>query len=179
MSKLQSRLVIYPSKADWVPASLPSISDVLQEIGFIEPENNSAGAKFMQLITFLGCSPNVDLDAPHRISLDKLSERVSIVVDENTTDPRCPKCRWPQQDWRDHIRNWQAQSGNTPWQCPRCGYTATVRRLDWRHSAACCRFAITISDIFPSEAIPSEQLLGVLATVSKCPWRYAYLQSRT
>ena len=174
------RMLLYPANHHWAPQRSEDVSRVLQDINFITLGDNGdikPGSVFNQLISFLGCSPSLDTMGACRIDYEQSGAEADIIVGKNTTDPRCPKCRWAQQDWREYLASWRSVHGDTPWQCPVCQHTTTVRHLSWGRGAVIARFAINVWGIFPAEAVPSDPLLATLAEISQCPWRYAYLQS--
>lgn len=180
ISEQTTRMLLYPANHHWAPERSEDVSRVLQDINFItsgDNDNIKAGHAFNRLISFLGCAPSRHTMEACHIDYEQSGVEADIITGHNSTDPRCPRCRWAQQDWRDHLDNWRSVHGDTPWQCPVCHHTTTVRQLDWRRGAVIARFAINIWNIFPAEAVPSEQLLAALAGLSHCPWRYAYLRS--
>ena len=140
------------------------------------------GEHFLELVTFLGCSPVVSLGEPGltgedfcHISLIASQETPSFLHGDNIKSPRCPKCRHTYQDWQGIIQLWQQEQ---PITCPQCGNESQAHELKWRQCAGFLRQGIIIWGIFEGEAVPSEQLLQVLEESSNLRWSYFYRSDR-
>ncbi len=51
-----------------------------------------------------------------------------------------------------------------------------VKSSDWKNTAGCGRFFISLHGIYPQEAIPTSHLLQVLEKISGTAWSYFYVQ---
>ena len=60
--------------------------------------------------------------------------------------------------------------------CPHCGQPLPFERIDWRRSAAYGRVFIEISNVYESEAVPTDALLEGLREFSGTAWDYGYLR---
>lgn len=58
--------------------------------------------------------------------------------------------------------------------CPHCKTTSYIAKLDWRRKAGFSRFFIEISNVFESEAVPSDSLLEMLERMTGQAWDYFY-----
>lgn len=161
-----------------------ALKTALLEINLIQPGDSNqylCGEKFAQLITFMGCSPHLVFEQPAdgsdhycHIRLHQYRE-IQLFTGQQTAPPRCPKCRHRIADWRTYAEDWQKQGHNAHWSCPGCETTSPVYQLDWRQSGGSGKVLIEIRNIFPGEAVPVDQLMATLKTVSGEKWRYFYL----
>lgn len=62
------------------------------------------------------------------------------------------------------------------WICAACGNRAVPSRWNWRQQAGFGLVFIQVNSIFPSEAIPTEELMSSLEKLSGGPWQYFYIQ---
>jgi hypothetical protein len=161
--------------------------DPLREMGFVSQVMDFAGARhyrpgeeFLQLITFLGCSPVVSLGEPGKtgeefchLSLGNPAPEPIFVAGANGKAPRCPSCRKPDETWQQALRTGFPADGDHT--CPHCGQTAPTETWNWRQSAGFARSFLIVWGIFEGEAVPSQQLLDALETASGGgPWSYFY-----
>lgn len=136
-----------------------------------------AGEHFLDLITFLGCSPRVvlDPDAGEDFCHVRIhaSEITRCLGRPRLNPPRCPACR------KHRIRNgsaiierWENDRGYL-WTCPSCGASMPPPAIDWRHGAGFGNLFIEIRGIQPELAVPGERLWQCLRAA--CPARWDYL----
>ncbi|MEN8212954.1 MAG: hypothetical protein ABFR19_01205 [Pseudomonadota bacterium] len=158
------------------------MTQLLSHIGLIgsgiENLQNSylAGEKFLQLITFMGCSPHIrfepedDRDKGYcYISLSS-SNNPRLRASEHARPPRCHACRKPLGgEWQTAVTHEAAIT------CLHCGQQQYADQLGWRNDAGLGRFFIEIHNIFPGEAQPVPQLQQQLQGIAGSPWRYFYL----
>ena len=169
------------------PASAPShvdpgrTLDLLRELCFIaEPLQGDGnayliGAGFLQLITFMGCSPHIEVEPPADGGMNfchvELHWMASprLMFGANTRPPRCPVCR--------KAMNTPASSvaSATRLHCPHCGSDCTVESLLWRRDAGFADCFIEVHSVFPGEAVPTEGLLRRLQSLGGGDWGYFYL----
>ncbi len=191
------KLLLHPQDPDSSPVDSAALADALREIGFIKepvtvPDGvyYPAGEHFLQLLSFLGCSPSVELDPPgdagaletarangsfchvYLSSTGKLRFR----ADPRTPAPRCPACHQPVPGWRTRLAGWRNNPATSVWTCKACDYSGRLTDLVFRKSAAFASSWIEVRGIYPSEAVPGAALLNRLRAVSGCNWRYIYLQ---
>jgi len=147
-------------------------------------EHYLVGEQFMQLITFLGCSPAVAFEPPAdgserdgadfcHLELRGPFPTTRFLGEGGVKRPRCPRCRGWIDDWEHALSRWR--EGETHLHpCPRCGEAIDPTTFKWRHSAGFGRLAIAIWGVFEGEAVPSETLLRLLRESSGGEWDYFY-----
>ena len=186
---MSARLILHVRDPDYIPDSVAQIELVLLEMGLIgKPWGEASqqryliGDRFLQLVTFLGCAPAIELAPPGNgetafchVGISRFYPSARFLADVQVTLPRCPHCRKRFEDWQSAIQQWQA---NPAYQapCPACQKYVSPSELDWRQSAGIGRFFISIFNIYPREAIPTESLLHALAQATHQSWDYFYLR---
>jgi DNA-directed RNA polymerase subunit RPC12/RpoP len=183
------RLVLTPEDPYLLPQAPERILACLRKIGFIGGRMANCGNRylmgnrFMQLVTFMGCSPYTRLepgtpDQPFcHLVMDGPSEHPRLLRGRNTTPPRCAACRRRLEEWRTTYETWQRQAANRLAACPHCGHRQDPATYDFRQSGGCGRLFLSVENIFPQEAIPSPELMRHLREGSgNQAWRYFYLQ---
>jgi hypothetical protein len=192
------KLVLYPAQVDQAPVGDAALLAALQAIGLVaapachDPANGyRAGEHFLQLVTFLGCSPAIELEPPAdpveceractsgslcHIRLAATGNLIRFRADRGPPPPRCPRCRKTEDRWPELIERWHADPREERWACRECGYRGRLFDLNFRHRGAFARSFIDIWGIHPAEAVPGEALLTTLGELSGDDWRYMYLQ---
>jgi hypothetical protein len=182
------RLVLTPQDPYLLPDEPEAILTGLHEIGFIDHALETRpgyllGERFMQLVTFMGCSPYIrlqpdDSEEPFcHLRLDGPYPRPRRLHGKNARPPRCEACRKRLSGWQASFESWKASTDHWKAKCPHCGYQQDPVTYDFRQSAGCGRLFLFVENIFPQEAIPSPALLDALKRVSKGnDWRYFYQQ---
>jgi hypothetical protein len=147
------------------------------------------GEHFLQLVTFLGCSPAIELDPPgDSQELEQASaagrfchvfivsgEQLQFRGDSQTQAPRCPRCRSPEPHWKAGLQAWQGGDG-PDWRCHDCGFSGLLSDLVFRKTAGFGRTFLEIRGIYPAEAVPGQALLDTLASLTGGPWTTLYLR---
>jgi len=133
----------------------------------------------MRLVTFLGCSPYLRMQPESEQDEDFCHLRFSNPYPEpvfrcgkNTRPPICPACKQRVQGWSEMIEQWLQQGSCL---CPEAGAEISPLELRWRQNAGFGHFFIEIFSVFPSEAIPSPELLKELRGDGD-EWGYFYIQ---
>lgn len=164
-------LVLYPLDPEWGGDSLSGLRHVLEQTGFIgearQPGEFLVGTEYLSLVTYLGCSPQISLgeaEIATRIYLREPDAAPRLNAGANLKPPRCKTCR---QTIPLAVARLQLQT------CPHC---SRPLKLDWRRSAAFGRVFIEISNVYESEAIPSEALLECLHEATGVTWDYYYIR---
>ncbi len=183
------RLVLTPKDPYFVPDDAMAVTTRLQQIDLISSALDDRvgryllGERFMQLVTFLGCSPYIRLEPGHageafcHLGIDGPSPHPRLLTGKNTTPPRCAVCRKRIDNWHANIELWLAASPGWQATCPHCGHAQDPATYDFRQTAGCGRLFLFIENIFPQEAIPSPALLDNLSAASGgAPWHYFYQQ---
>lgn len=136
------------------------------------------GENFLSLITFLGCSPNINLeptpDESHcYISLLAPSKQARCLGYTSSCNPKCPSCKKRISDWK--TNNWQEP--NTICRCDKCATETAYAQLNWKNECGfgCCGFEVT--HIYPHEAVPTDQLMEALHEQTGIEWIYSYVNN--
>ena len=191
------KLILLPADPDCTPVTSTALADSLQSIGLLGAASDINGATyyptgdhFLQLITFLGCSPMIELEPPadHEMLADasregrfchvflECSDTLRFRCDPRTPPPRCPQCRAPLADWPTILQAWRDDPANDHCHCPQCNASARITELGFRKTAGFGRTFVEIRGIHPSEAVPVEALLNTLKTLTHCAWSTIYIK---
>ena len=177
-------LVLHSTDAQFVPASSKQFIDTLKTCGFLganwTEHRYLIGDQFLDLVTFLGCSPHIDV-APLDDANDLRFCHIHIPPPETTPTllasrlapaPRCPRCRSPLTGHHSDM----SLDGMTELLCASCGHMDQALNWRWRPKQACVtHFAIHIVNIFDSEAVPAEHLMDTLRAIEDVSWSYCYI----
>jgi len=127
----------------------------------------ATGDNFLSLLTFMGCSPNVELepqdDKPYCYIEIESQNKPQFISGKNTKYPPCPYCK---------------EKLNTQI-CANCDESIDITKINWRKSAFISSAWICIGNIYELEAIPNDQLFNVLENNTGVAWKYAYIRSLT
>jgi hypothetical protein len=182
----QPRLILFPSSPDTAVPESGHWRNALRDIGLIGdvlPALGTgcfrAGPEFLSCITFLGCSPALDLgfdesggdESPNRyyIELPPTAD-VPVMIGQPARAPRCPHCRSELVDWEaSPTTNVLAELA-----CPQCGQSTVLYRWQWRHQVGFARFWIDIRGVHEGEAVPTDSFLSRLENLTGVVWNYAY-----
>ena len=183
------RLILAPRDPRCAPDRRPLIR-ALGGAGFLgaalTPEGDAyaVGEDFLHLIAFAGCAVQVELtpstesDRPFcHIRIAGPFAEPALLIGRNTRPPRCPACRVPLRAWRDTLRDripgaWHPE----PLPCPACATVSPVCTWDWKETGGCARLSLSVEEVFPGEASPTDNLMQVLEGVARTPWRHFYIQ---
>lgn len=149
------------------PPPLPPLIERLRGIGFLgaplEQGGFLVGERFMQLVSFMGCSPFLQLEPPAdgsdrfcRILFDGPLPRPRVHPDRSGRPPRCPHCRGAVSEWRERFK------GEGEIACRHCGGVQTLDSLDWGRYAGAGRLFMEVREIYPGDGTPSDTLLACL-----------------
>lgn len=179
-------MLLFPEHRQWRPNSLDGLATGLADLGLLdgnpipgEPQTFHAGGRFLQLITFLGCSPQVALHSVDAmpgqevccIRFRDYPDAVHLASDP-LPNVRCQNCRAT-------LKLVKLGTSDFPVRCGNCASLLQWDMIDWRRAAGCGSFFVEVKGIFPHEAVPSERLLIELATYSACQWAYFYFDNRS
>lgn len=186
---MSARLILHVRDPAYVPETIAHLEEVLREVGLIgkpwgdvSQQRYLIGERFLQLVTFLGCAPAIELEPPAQgdsefchVGISRLYSSVQFMADMQGGVPRCPYCRKRIDDWQSIIRHWH-ENALYQAKCPTCQRQVSPSDIDWRQSAGFGRFFISIYNIYPREAIPTEALLETLKKLTQQSWDYFYLR---
>ena len=198
MRMATDKLILYPSQADAPAIDTDELVQGLESIGLIGAAfrcqgrtHHLVGERFLQLVTFLGCSPLIELEPPAdaaareaacaggrfcHVHLVAHRNRIRFRAGTQAPPPRCPHCRQVESRWPDLLQGWETEPRNTQWICTECGHRGRLYDLNFRRNAGFARRFIEIWGIFPSEAIPVESLLATLRQLGGSNWNYMYIR---
>ncbi len=185
------RLLLAPDVLKPMPPAAPVLA-CLRETGFIgrplddeKPDAFLVGDNFLQLITFMGCSPHIELEPPadgnsfcHIRIIGPLPD-LQLMRGENTQPPRCIKCRGRLSHWQEEVAGWCTHPEQANVLCPSCGHRQRPVDLGWRRNAGLGRLFVVVEDIFPGEAVPVPSFLQRLRQASGVAWEYFYVRDVT
>ncbi len=177
-----SKLIFFPAAIN----STVSIKELLHSLidsDFINSDTDKEnhylpGERFLNLITFLGCSPNINLcptegESHCFISIIDTSEQATCVGYTDTVNPKCPYCTKRIANWK--IANWQMPGEICT--CDKCQQQTPYAELSWKHECGFARCGFTVNHIYPHEAVPTDQLLDLLKDSSGFEWDYCYVNN--
>ncbi len=192
-----NKLILYPSQADGPAIDTDELVQRLDSIGLIGAAfqcqgrtHHLTGERFLQLVTFLGCSPLIELEPPAdagaresacaegrfcHVRLATTRNVIRFRTSAQAPPPRCPHCRQVETRWPDLLQRWEAHTGHTQWTCAECGHQGRLYDLNFRRRGAFARALIEVWGIYPSEAVPAEALLSVLRQFGGCAWSHMYI----
>ena len=191
------KLILLPADPHCPAVSTDRLAMELRAIGLIDPPRQlngerfyPVGENFLQLVTFLGCSPRIELQPPFdpaTLAADSATGKFCHVFLYSSkalrfrSDPcapvaRCPTCRTPLADWQSRLQPWQSNPANCHWQCVHCGATGDISALKLGKTAGFGHSFVEIRGIFPSEAVPAETLLGTLKSLTHGDWSTLYIK---
>ena len=191
-------MLLHPADPQCPSIATDVLAERLQAIGLIAAPVRlgsetiyPAGEYFLQLITFLGCSPAIEIELPTdidslesgsrdgrfcHVTLSDGGEHLHFRAGLAPPEPRCPHCRKPDPHWPEHLHTWQEDRQRLHWSCALCDYSGQLTDLNFRKSAGFARMFIEIRGIYPAEAIPGEALLASLQALSGCQWKILYIK---
>lgn len=181
----QYSLILHPAGPGLAHVPVERIAAGMESLGLvgdaIAQYDYLAGNRFLELITFMGCSPNIRLEPEEDGNTFTLIRFLSdegammCMFSNALRPPKCPQCRKP-------IPHWHAASGTTGTNCTEsttCEHCDTAWlpwELDWQRQAGFGHCLIEITDVYPKEAIPLPELLDRLKEITGLQWSYFYMQ---
>ncbi len=191
------KLILLPADPHATLDDCGKLAAGLQAIGLIGApgacdgnEFYPTGDDFLQLVSFLGCAPNIELEPPaDNATLAAALANGSFCFvrllctdilhfrgDPQARAPRCPQCSEPVADWETHLRQWRENPAALQWSCTSCGYHGELPDWSLHKNAGFGQVFVEISGIYPSEAIPGPALLQALQTLTGGHWQYVYIK---
>ena len=177
-----SKLVFFPMLADNIFNNEVLLKSLINSQFISENKQNNnqylPGDNFLSLITFLGCSPNINLQPVEGenhcfISFIEQVAEPKCLGYTQTVNPKCPACKKRISDWK--TPDWQNPAQLC--HCDKCQSDILYSKLNWKHECGFARCGFEISHIYPHEAVPTDQLLNSLSEFSGFDWEYCYTTS--
>jgi len=201
MIKSQYDMIFYPQELDLSPASLkadepPELDHLIRQLqteGFIgnyfstryAPHKETLsgyfiGDNFLKLITFLGCSPHIEVVIPEQIEqwrsfcYIEIQYQHSPVFFKGLNKPKCscPVCRARITQALPDMQQWTPAASQVV--CPKCQTTSWLEDLNWRHSAGFGQLFLIVHSVYPNEAVPTDKLMNLLDSEVFKNWEYFY-----
>lgn len=176
------RLILHPENIQYCPDDVEQLLQPLIDLGFIDPQTDDfhhylAGKEFINLLSFLGCSPDIRLNPDEgdnycSVSICETHAAPVLLGYTSTARPRCPDCKHKVNDWKQHFHEWK--KADAIYSCCECQKKTAVAKLKWRQEAGYGRFSIAVNHIHTHEAVPAEKLLNTLKQISLTDWAYFY-----
>ena len=182
------KLVFVAKDPEYTPENVAEIVEALQQVGFISGKWNSPvavngeryliGDSFLSLVTFMGCAPAIELEPSAEnpastefchVEIEAVRKKAEFIRGSEHLISRCPHCR------QRHV-NWGKIPENFLYSCDKCNVKTHLSEYDWKNTAGCGRFFISLHGIYPQEAIPTSHLLQSLEKISGNAWTYFYIQ---
>ena len=174
-----SKLIFFPKSIDDIFDQNILVETLVQaqfiSIKPIKHKHYLPGDKFLNLITFLGCSPSINLEPIHAepycfIQLLKQTPQAEYLGATSHVNPKCPACGKRIAHWK--TEQWQQPNENCT--CDKCQQQTPYAQLNWKHECGFARCGFEIHHIYPHEAVPTDQLLDLLKQCTGFGWEYCY-----
>lgn len=182
------KLVFVATNPEYIPTNIPEIVHALQQAGFLGEKWQSPGSvlgdryligdSFLSQVTFMGCAPAIELEPileqPDstefcHVEIEPIRHSVEFIRGSDHLISRCPHCRQRHANWKDIPETFL-------YSCDKCEVETHLSEYDWKNTAGCGRFFISLHGIYPQEAIPTSHLLQTLEKISSTAWTYFYIQ---
>lgn len=182
------KLVFCAKNPEYVPTNISDLVSTLQKTGFlgekwqspdsVTGERYLIGESFLSLVTFMGCAPAIELEPiteqPEstefcHVEIEEIKGTVEFIQGSDHLISRCPRCR-------HRHASWNSLPETMTYSCDKCGVESHLSEYDWKNTAGCGRFFISLHGIYPQEAIPTSHLLQTLEKISVTAWDYFYIQ---
>lgn len=186
---IQYGMAFYPKSLNFKPKDSDEFVSKLQADGFIgvpfrsnQQQGFLIGDDFFKLITFLGCSPNIETTPPEQLSdwgnfcYIEIQTFTSPQYFKGLNLPKCscPNCTSRVAKLLPELSQWCPESQSIT--CPKCQQNNLIENLNWRHGAGFGQFIIKVNSIFPNEAVPTDRLVHMLDSISDVHWDYFYFE---
>jgi hypothetical protein len=177
-------LILVPKNPAAGPKTVAEVVTPLGAIGFLGAPLEKGedlfrvGERFLQLISFVGCSPYLQLEPPAsgegdfcHIAIHGPFASPRLLLSDDVRPPRCPACKATLKEWRQQV-------GGGLIGCSECGAKHPLEQITWGKNAGYGRLFLEIRNIFPGEAIPVAELMNRLQDLELGEWKHFYLLGR-
>lgn len=179
------RLVIHPKLPTNCPDDVQGVINALADIGLLgnpdqQKDTYRVGNEFLNLVTFMGCSPSVNLSPAEGekycyLQINPVSESVRCLGYTDFVKPQCPACKQKISNWK-HSAIWF--DGSATKTCEHCGTAKPVQSFRWQKEAGFGRFSFHISYIHPHEVVPADRIFQALEQATGFSWTYFYANNQ-
>ncbi len=178
-----NKLVLHPVNPRAILQDPALLLDALRGVGLIGPGfshqgdlHYKAGPRFRDLVVFKDGSPGPDNpdQAPCHFSLLETTVAPAFLGAANAQPPTCPACQAPLANWKAQLLTWQVENERYRWSCAKCKGTAPIEHLDWGSTGGVGRYSLDVWGVVENQAVPSEELLGLLQEQTFEAWRFFY-----
>jgi len=181
---MNTSLYLFPTEAIATVPAISAVSKCLQQLKILGSAfaeyHFLVGNNFFQHIIFAGCSPAMQLkpNPTNDSNFTHISWLISsgdprLLIANRDARPRCPSCNHKLSNWKTNVLDWIAHPTQS-YTCEKCHQSCSVTSLNWRHYAAYGSLLVQIHQVFPGEAVPSEQLVNALQDATEATWTYAW-----
>lgn len=184
MTNFYNRLILHPKDMTQSLAQeslieyLKSIELIAQPWHFQGQDYHLIGKRFLSHITFMGCAPSIEFEAPNNeqiaanfvaVEVPQTLAQASFLPRPESFQFRCPRCKN-----LSSLELPEQLVSETLFSCLHCQSEFNIQRFNWRHKAGVVRSYVSVMGVFPQEAIPSAQLMLELKQFSGGEWNYFY-----
>jgi len=162
------KLYLYPNKIDYKIDSERLLALLKKEELIskkLSDKRYATGDKFVSLLTFMGCSPDIELepqkDKPYCYIEIESHNKPQFISGSNLKKARCPHCK---------------KEISEPTLCSNCQAELNPLSINWRKTAFLAQSWIAIGNIYELEAIPNDQFLNTLEKHTGVKWKPAYIR---
>ncbi len=170
------KLVLYPVDSgleidlDNLRKHLDSLALLGAElVDLLGADHYTVGDKFLSYFTFMGCSPDIELepqtDKPFCYLALESFLQPQFVLGSNVKKARCTSCKHDLQEITNSLN------------CSHCDKPLQLDKINWRKSAFIAKTWISIGNIYELEAIPNDELLDSLKRLTSVQWKPAYIRN--
>ncbi|MAT65970.1 MAG: hypothetical protein CMN57_10035 [Gammaproteobacteria bacterium] len=192
MSLSAYQLILFPQRDDVSEAQRTALLSHLLGCGFLGQafeldgrEHFTTGARFLDQLVFLGCSPHIETEPPAdpeardraarqgrfcHLHLTRLLPRARFRANPRAR-VRCPACR-------KSVAATELLTGSgTDRTCAHCGHEAAITDWNWQGHAGYANLFLEVWGIHPGEAAPTEGFIQTIEKITDSPWSSFYTQA--
>ena len=188
MSNFSNRLILYNKNLVSKTIETECIK-LLQDIHFIGDKltyNNDqfylVGDKFLNLITFCGCSTSIQTDPDENnsnfvaIKLSTFTDKQYFYLGKVPFNYSCSNCKSSINLTDNNIKRFSIKQDDY-FTCPECNHHNYYHQINWRRKAGIGQFFIEIHGVFDGEGLPNDELLRDLNNLTESNWEHFYAYS--
>lgn len=183
MWQAEFKLYLYPNDSSLL-LDKSTLESVLSDIEFIGKKQAEyrfeVGDKFLSLLCFMGCSPNIELEPqenkPYCYIEIETVQAAQFISGKNRRKVVCPECKTTLENIGAIFL--KDTKDLNKYDCPECNkHTFNLNKMNWRKTAFLARSWVMVGNIYESEAVPDEKLLKSLKELTGVEWKVAYIRA--